>query len=221
MGLNGVGKTTLFNTIAQLNRADSGKINMMDAPVDSYEPKQLAKKLGYLLQSLSYEFPQTVEEFCINGLYPHINRWEMVSDKHKESIRQALKLTGLNGFEKRLIHTLSGGEKRRLEICGLLIQNPLIWLLDEPVNHLDLHRQIQMMDILMKSARKNNGSTISILHDPNLVSRYCSHVLMLTGEGQYKSGDIQTLFDEDNLSALFKHNIKAIKHEDKTFFLAE
>lgn len=221
MGLNGVGKTTLFNTLAGLIQADSGSICIQGQTIESYEPRILAKKLGYLLQSLAYEFPQTVEEFCINALHPHINRWERLSEAHHANILQALEDTGLDGFQKRLVYTLSGGEKRRMEITGLLLQKPLIWLLDEPVNHLDLHQQLQMMDTLLNKANQDNGSTISILHDPNLAARYCTHVLMLMHDGQYKIGETQTLFNEENLSALFNHRINVIKHEEKTFFMAD
>ena len=219
MGLNGIGKTTLFNSLAGLFEVDNGSISLLDKPLASYHPRSLAKQLGYLLQSLSYEFPQTVREFCINALYPHINRWESLSEEHLATIQNALKLTDLENFQNRLINTLSGGEKRRMEIAGLLIQKPRIWLLDEPVNHLDLHHQLQMMQTLVNSANKHNGATISIMHDPNLAARYCSHVLMLMGNGQYEIGETERLLNEENLSSLFHHPINAVLLKGKTFFL--
>ena len=221
MGLNGVGKTTLFNTIAGLSEAEAGNISLLNKAINLYEPQSRAQLLGYLLQSLSYEFPETVWEYGINALHPHVNRWENLSLRHHDSVKQALELTGLSSFHDRLVNTLSGGEKRRLEISGLMVQNPLLWLLDEPVNHLDLHHQLQMMELLVKSADARNGATISILHDPNLVARYCSHVLMLLGNGNYALGETQNLLNEEYLSELFQHPVNAIKHKGKLLFIAE
>lgn len=221
LGLNGAGKTTLLNTLSGLYKATSGQIFIQNKPLKEWTHKELAQQLGYLFQSLPHDFPQTVYEFCTDTLHPFIDRWQNISKKQHQQIATALSQTGLSDFQKRLIETLSGGEKRRTEIAGLLLQNPKLWLLDEPVNHLDLQHQISMMEIIIEAARKRSGSVISIFHDPNLARRFCTHILLLQGDGKVRSGITEEILTADNLTEIYQHPVINISENDRTAFIAD
>jgi iron complex transport system ATP-binding protein len=221
LGLNGAGKTTLLNTLAGLHKPSSGQIRILNKPLEDWSPREMARQLGYLFQSLPHEFPQTVNEFCADALHPYIGHWQNISIEQQQLISLALKQTDLNDFHQRLISTLSGGEKRRTEIAGLLVQNPRLWLLDEPVNHLDLHHQINMMEILIEAARRKSGSIISIFHDPNLARRFCTHILFLYGDGKHQSGIAEDILNADNLTKLYRYPVSKITEDGKSAFIVD
>ncbi len=83
---------------------------------------------------------------------------------------------------------LSGGEARRLAFASLIVQEPAILLLDEPTNHLDMKHQIRIMDHVEQQVANQHRSAMIALHDVNLAARYCSHILMLFGEGDWQAG---------------------------------
>ena len=221
LGINGAGKTTLLNSLIGLHKANAGDIVIDEKPLISYGANQLAKKVGYLFQHFDDSFPITVFDYCSNALHPQMNRWKNLSSKDLQLINSTLEKVGLSNFEKRLTNTLSGGEKRRVEIASLLIQKPNIWLLDEPVNHLDIHYQITMMELLINTAQENNGAVISVLHDANIALRFCTHILLLMNNGEHLLGPSEKLLTKEHLSNLYQHNIHVLNDHGKIAFLAD
>ena len=221
LGLNGIGKTTLLKTLAGFRQPDKGSIEVKGKSLNSYSRKQLAQILGFLFQELPHDFPQTLQEYCSNVFHPQLERWQGLTEEHRNRIAAALRQVDLDNLQQRLVNSLSGGEQRRAEIACLLLQNPDIWLLDEPLNHLDLHHQITMMQNLIQSARQKSGTVISILHDANLALRFCTHVLLLQGNGHHQTGISEQLLTSDNLTALYQHPVVAVKENGRTAFLAD
>jgi len=219
LGCNGSGKTTLLNTLAGLQEADTGELRVCGKPIEEYDSLELARLMGYLLQTMPDDFPQSVFEFCSTGLHPHKNRWQIVTKSDHQALSKILKQVDLANFETRSINSLSGGEKRRVEIANLLAQNPRIWLLDEPVNHLDIAHQLSMLELIIKQATSVNGAVISVLHDANLVERFCSHVLMIFKDGTYLAGDKSKLLNATNLSELFGVRMFEMQQENSRAFL--
>jgi iron complex transport system ATP-binding protein len=221
LGLNGVGKTTLLNTISGLHEATSGKILIQNKALDQWPQKALAQELGYLFQSLSHDFPQTVHEFCTDAMYPYINQWQNMSAHQLQIISDTLSVTEMTDKQDRLINSLSGGEKRRTEIAGLLVQNPRLWLLDEPVNHLDLRHQMHVMQVLIAAAQKRSGSAICIFHDPNLARRFCTHILLLKGNGNFETGITEKTLTAEKLTQLYQHTLIELQDNEKAAFIAD
>ena len=125
---------------------------------------------------------------------------------------------GLHGFENRDLQSLSGGEYQRMLIAMVMVQQPSIYLLDEPVNHLDWQHQHQVLEILTSLAADKNNSLIMALHDVNLAARYCSHCLMIFDNGRIESGETTSLLNTDNLKNLYHTPIVYIEsHSGKLF----
>ena len=109
--------------------------------------------------------------------------------------RTALREVGLDAsFEPRLASTLSGGERRRVALATLLAQAVPLLILDEPTTHLDLHQQIALLDLL---AGLSGHTVIMSLHDVNLAVRYCTHTLLIFGDGQCCAGPTATMLTAD------------------------
>lgn len=218
LGINGVGKTTLLHTLAGLRSPAAGEIFVEGSSLAGMTRKRVAKKIGLLTQLSEDPFPSTLLETALIGRHPYLERlaWESADD---EAIAQrALAEVGLGGMHDRLAHTLSGGERRLLALATLLTQNPPLYLLDEPSNHLDLHQQIAVLDLLQERERSGTAM-IMVLHDVNLAMRYCSRVLLLYGDGETEQGDTGAVINEDRLSRLFRHSVVALPGRGRTVFM--
>jgi iron complex transport system ATP-binding protein len=218
LGANGAGKTTLLHILAGLRRADRGSIDVCGRELHHITRKQLAQQLGILFQDSEDSFPVTVLETVLGGRYPHKPFWSIYSHQDLKLSKAALMQVNLENMADRVVHTLSGGERRRLAIATLIVQSPLIWLLDEPTNHLDLHYQIALLDILDKEITNRKGAAIMVLHDVNLLTRFCTHALMIIGHDSHYSGTISEVITQENLSALYHHPVKQIVDGSKTFY---
>lgn len=187
LGRNGAGKTTLIHTFAGLRAPAQGEIRVMGRPLAGYRRRHLARLLGLVPQDDSEGFPTTVLDAVLAGRYPFLGFWNREQGGDLSRARNALRAMGLLGLASRSTSTLSGGERRRLALATLLTQDPPIALLDEPLGHLDLGHQKLVLETLRQ--RCTRGSTVLMsLHDPALARRYCSHLLLLLGDGEVIAG---------------------------------
>lgn len=214
LGVNGVGKTTLLHTLAGLRAPQQGEIRLNNQPISALPRRSVAKMLGLLLQDEVDPFPGTVLETVLMGRHPHLGHWQWESEQDIAIARGALQEVGLGNLESRQINTLSGGERRRLALATLLTQDPQLFLLDEPTNHLDPHHQIELLGLLSQRIFASENSIphtlLMILHDVNLATRYCDHMILLFGEGEVLCGPVEEVLNADCLARLYGHPMMAL-----------
>jgi len=203
LGTNGVGKTLTLHTLAGLREGRTQSVRVGGEPLDALPRKELAKRLGLLLQIQEDAFPQTVLDTALMGLYPHLKHWQWPGREEYACAHHALQVFDLAGLESRSVMTLSGGERERLALATLQVQNPLIWLLDEPMNHLDPHHQHTVMEHL-KSVSKTGRIVISTMHNPNHALHYADKVLMLYGQGEWEYGPAAELLQPSRLERIYQ-----------------
>lgn len=211
LGPNGAGKTTLLHTLAGLHPADAGNLYCSGKTLGSYAPKELARERGVLFQTELSGFPGTLFETVLAGRHPYLGSLGWESPEDLQQAARAIELAGLKGLENRNIHTLSGGERQRMEIATLLAQRPRLALLDEPNNHLDPGQQILMLRLLHAHFTRAGHALVMVLHDCNLALRFCDHLLLLKGDGDYLAGSTQELASIENLSWLYQHQVSLQK----------
>ncbi|HRJ25648.1 MAG TPA: ABC transporter ATP-binding protein, partial [Thauera sp.] len=121
------------------------------------------------------------------------------------------------------VHTLSGGERQRVAIAALLTQAPRLFLLDEPLNHLDLHHQIATLELFQRLVREpgTGRGSVMVLHDINLAARYADHIILLDGRGGVIAGDRDAVLRADLLGQAFGHPLRRIEHEGRVVFLPD
>ena len=217
LGMNGCGKTTLLHTLSGLLPSQAGNISINKISLDNLPRKEVAQQLGLLMQHQEDHFPGTVLESVLVGRHPHLKGWQWESEQDQKLALDTLNLVGLKNFAKRSILTLSGGERQRVALATLLVQQTKIRLLDEPVNHLDIHHQHEVMKILTSNI--DNIASLFVLHDVNLAVRYCDHALLLFGNGKTKHGLCSEVLNEKNLTALYQHPIQEISHKEQRWFI--
>ena len=219
LGVNGSGKTTLLHHLAGITVAMNGDISLNDTSLYKLSRKEVAQQLGLLLQHQEDHFPSTVLENILIGRHPHLKSWQWETEKDHQLALECLALVGLTGFSERSILTLSGGERQRVAVATLLAQQTKVRLLDEPVNHLDIHHQHDVMKIL--TTNNSDSANILVLHDVNLAVRYCDHALLIYGDGSTKHGICSEVLTEKYLSELYQHPLDEIKHNGQRWFLSQ
>ncbi|MGB2907927.1 MAG: LPS export ABC transporter ATP-binding protein [Candidatus Aminicenantaceae bacterium] len=158
LGRNGAGKTTTFHMIAGLQKPDSGSIHLDDSDISRYTSPQRAKVgITYLPQESSVFLKTSVE-----------NNLRMVlefSGRKKKDVKkiaaELLKELGLSDLARQSAHSLSGGERRRLEICRALVLDPKFLLLDEPFTGIDPLTVVDLQKIIIRLRSRGIGIILS------------------------------------------------------------
>ncbi|MEW5889154.1 MAG: ABC transporter ATP-binding protein [Pseudomonadota bacterium] len=219
LGRNGAGKTTLLHTLAGMRPPARGTVELCGVPLDAMDPRRAARLRGLLPQHHLDAFPSTVLETALAGRHPHLSRWAWEGPHDERIAREALAAVGLAEFAARDVHTLSGGERQRLAIAALLTQQPLLYLLDEPLAHLDLNHQIAVLNLLTERARTDGVGIVMVLHDINLALRYADRALLLSGEGGVREGPAGQVLNAAALSRAFGHPLRELSEGESRIFV--
>lgn len=219
LGRNGSGKTLTMHTFAGLRPATHGRVLVAGHDVATSKRRDIARRLALLPQHVDDIFPATVLDTAMIGRHPHIARfqWESVADV--EIGRAALASVDLDSLARRDVHTLSGGERRRLAIAQVLTQQPDVYLLDEPTNHLDPQHQLDTLRLFRKQADAG-VAVITALHDVNLAARYADRCLLLYGDGRWDIGPTSEVLDETRLSELYATAMESVSWRETRLFIA-
>lgn len=220
LGANGIGKTTLLHTLAGLRPVRDGDIFVDGISIHALDRKNVARKIGLLFQDSRDTFPATVMETVLGGRFPHLSPWRLETGEDRDMAAASLDLVGLSDLHYRQVNTLSGGERRRLALATLFTQSPDLFLLDEPTNHLDLHHQITLLNLVTERAGRNGGVFMS-LHDVNLVTRFCSHAVLMIDADTIITGPVKDVVDSDALSRLYRHSIREVTDNGRRYYFPE
>lgn len=204
LGKNGAGKSTLFLHLNGIFEPDEGLV-FIDGEELKYDKKSLLKfrqKVGIVFQNPDDQiFAPTVEEDVAFGPLNLGLSMEEVQDR----VEQALARVGMSGFEKKAPHHLSGGQKKRVAIAGILAMKPEVMVLDEPTAGLDPQGVVDLSKLL----RELNDEGITIListHEVDLVPNYANRVFVLVDGILIAEGTPKEIFSQPEI--LEKANLK-------------
>jgi len=221
LGRNGAGKSTLLSTLAGLRPPAAGTVLLDGEDAGLMPPRNAALRRAWLGQFQADPFGSTVLETALTGRHPHLGRWDWETRRDGELARSALTAVGLQGMEQRQIHTLSGGERQRLAIATLLTQAPPLYLLDEPLAHLDLNHQMAVLELFASAARDCGAGVVMVLHDPALAHRFCDRALLIHGDGRCDSGAVDAILNATTLSELYGYGLRQLEDGSHRCFIPE
>ena len=201
VGRTGCGKSTLVQQINALFHPLSGEVevdgylNSSDKKKRTKKNKELRKKVGLVFQFPEY---QLFEESVLKDVVFGPKNFGASKEEALAAAKEALALVGLDeSFYERSPFELSGGEKRRVALAGILACHPEYLIVDEPTAGLDPKGSQEMMDLFEDIHRK--GTTIILVtHDMNLVLRYCDRVLVLE-DGKLVADDKPSAFFQQDM----------------------
>lgn len=175
LGPNGSGKSTLIRSLAGLFPASGHRIQIAGTSLCQFPRRHLARKLAFVPQHAEADNELSVIDIVRLGRTPHRSAFSRWRDADNHAVQEALTQMQLNSLVSRPWQRLSGGERQRCQIARALAQKPDILLLDEPVNHLDIQFQLELMRLITALP----VTVVIALHDLNLAARYCQHLVIL------------------------------------------
>ncbi|MDI9495239.1 MAG: ABC transporter ATP-binding protein [Bacillota bacterium] len=212
LGPNGSGKTTLLKSIFGLLKYE-GAIYFGTENVTNMNRDEKAKLMSYLPQ-MDVEFSMLkVLEMVLLGRLPDLK--QRISDEDLNAVMETLEALNIKELATRNFGELSGGQKKLVFIAQTLVRDPKIILLDEPVNSLDLQKQLELCDLLQNIVERKNISIIVVLHDINLAARYARRLFVIDGNGSlYSSGTPKEVVTETMLREVYGV-IATLNYDDK------
>ena len=198
LGPNGAGKSTLLKVALGLIKPFSGNISVLGNSFIN-----VRKQVAYVPQreSIDWDFPITAAEVVLMGRYGRLGLFGRLRKADREAAISALELVGMGSFAQRQISQLSGGQQQRLFLARALLQNPDIFLLDEPFTGVDLATEKTIMTLLRR--QRDLGKTILIVHhDLPTVEEYFDWVLLLNTR-LIDCGPVSQVFHRKNLAHAF------------------
>jgi iron(III) transport system ATP-binding protein len=161
LGPSGCGKTTILRAIAGFEPVRSGQIFLSGQLVSSPDVMTPTenRRVGMVFQEYAL-FPHLrVQDNIAFGLR------HLVRSERAAMVEEMLRLTGLEGFERRYPHELSGGQQQRVALARALVRNPVVLLLDEPFSNLDPDMTGRMRQELHDLLRRTKTTTVLVTHD--------------------------------------------------------
>lgn len=174
LGPNGAGKSTLLLNLAKVLEGE-GVIELSGESLKKKKRTELVREIGVVFQYPDDQLfmPTVFDDVSFGPLSMGLTESEVNS-----RVREALDAVGLNGFETRLSHSLSFGEKKKVALATVLSMKPNILLLDEPTSNLDLRSRREIIDVINKL--KKEGRTIILsTHDVSVVSEVVDRIYIL------------------------------------------
>ena len=187
LGPNGSGKSTLLKVLGGLLRPTGGAVWLDDDDVHAMGRRRLARRLALLPQHPVAPAGLGVRQLVAYGRYPYIARFGKFGDTDRRIISDVMQRCELNNLAERPAGELSGGERQRAWIAMALAQQPRVLLLDEPLSHLDINHQLEVMDLLQQFNRDHALTVAIVLHDINLAARFCDRLAVIR-EGRLGAG---------------------------------
>ena len=223
LGPNGAGKSTLFLHFNGILSPSTGSV-IIDGVTVKYNKKdlmQIRQKVGIVFQNPDDQLfaPTVLEDVAFGPMNMGLPKEEV-----EARVKEALLRVGMEGFENKPPHHLSGGQKKRVAIAGILAMKPKIMVLDEPTSGLDPKGASQILRLLYKL--NNEGITIVIsTHDVDLVPLYASKVYIISEGKIIKEGtapevfeDVKTIRGANLRLPRIAHLMEILEKEDKLPF---
>lgn len=179
VGPNGSGKSTLLSVMARLLKPMGGTVNLDGKALHAMPTREVARRLGLLPQSPLLPEGLTVYDLVSRGRYPHQGFLRQWTEADEEAVQHALTVTDTLEFAGRPVDSLSGGQRQRCWIAMALAQETPVILLDEPTTFLDLHYQVEVLDLLRHLTREHGRTIVAVLHDLNFALQYADRLIFL------------------------------------------
>lgn len=193
MGPNGVGKTTLLKCINMLLRPSSGSVYLDRKDLTCSSILEIAAQVGYVPQRIETS-RITAFDAILLGRHPYIGYTLSETDLQKTDA--AISRMGLQNLALQFINEMSGGELQKVAIARALVQEPRVMLLDEPTSNLDLHNQVEILQVMKQVTREHEMAVVMTMHDLNMAFRFIDRFLFVKNGEIFACGNKEEITGE-------------------------
>lgn len=216
LGPNGAGKSTLLKVMSGELSPSVGSVTWLNQPLAEWNVNALAKSRGVLNQKSHISAPLENSEVVMMGRYPHFKHQPGREDY--AIVDKALNKTGTLPLKEKQYQVCSGGEQQRLHVARVWSQlygaptaTPKLFLLDEPLNNLDVSHQHNMMQLALDFAHAGNV-VVAVMHDINLAAMYMNRLLFMKQGELIADGHPNAIITSELLETVYDYPMHVIEH---------
>lgn len=215
VGPNGAGKSTLLRLIAGVLSPDDGHILHDGDDLQRLARRERARRVAFVEQEWTEVDGLTARDVVELGRTPHQSLFAAgTSVADDVIIDDSLHRAGATLFADRLVSSLSGGERQKVNLARALAQQPQLLLCDEPTNHLDVHAQLTSLALLHDLSR-DGITVVAALHDLNHAAQYADHVIVLADGVVRVAGTPDEVLTPDCLRAVWGVEADVLQHKGR------
>jgi cobalt/nickel transport system ATP-binding protein len=207
IGANGAGKSTLFKHFNGILRPTSGTVLVHGEPVTQKNIREVRKFVGLVFQNADDQiFSPTVEQDVAFGPMNLGLDAETVSHR----VEEALAMVGIEHLKERVPHHLSGGEKKRVAIAGVIAMEPQVIVLDEPTAGLDPRGVKDLISVINALAREYGITVIFSTHDVSLIPEVADYLYVMHRGTIVAEGGVSDVFADPELLGSVRLDVPVI-----------
>ncbi len=207
IGANGAGKSTLFKHFNGILRPTSGTVLVHGEPITQKNIREVRKFVGLVFQNADDQiFSPTVEQDVAFG--PMNLGLDAETVNHR--VDEALAMVGIEHLRERVPHHLSGGEKKRVAIAGVIAMEPQVIVLDEPTAGLDPKGVKDLVGVINALAREYGITVIFSTHDVSLVPEVADHLYVMHRGSIVAEGRVSDVFADLELLSSVRLDVPVI-----------
>ena len=199
LGANGVGKSTLLRTLSAFQPKIQGEIMIGGRDLSDWTDKELSRLIGVVLTEKPDVRNMTVRELVSLGRSPYTGFWGTYSKEDLQIVDEAISLVGIDLLSRRMVHTLSDGERQKVMIAKALAQQTPVIYLDEPTAFLDYPSKVEVLQLLRRISREAGKTIFLSTHDVELALQLADVVWLMTRGGRMAIGSPKTLAKQGDL----------------------
>ncbi|KXB06561.1 hypothetical protein AKJ52_02060 [candidate division MSBL1 archaeon SCGC-AAA382C18] len=215
IGPNASGKSTFLRTIDRVIEPKGGSVFLNQQDIENLDKEDIAKEMSLVPQEFSTNYSFSVLKIVTMGRTPHLGPLEMEDGEDMTIVKEAMEMTDTWELADRSFTELSGGEKQRVIIAKALAQEPSVLLLDEPINHLDINNQLEVLALIKSLSEKGEKTVISTFHDLNIAARYCDSLILLHDKNIHAQGSPEEVLSEENIKEVYGTDV-AVRRRPET-----
>ncbi|MDD1652296.1 MAG: ATP-binding cassette domain-containing protein [Methanomicrobiales archaeon] len=207
IGANGAGKSTLFKCFNGIFTPTSGQVLIRGEPITKENLREVRKFVGLVFQNPDDQvFSPTVEQDVAFG--PMNLGLDPETVHHR--VHEALQLVGIEDLAHRVPHHLSGGEKKRVAIAGLIAMEPEVLVLDEPTAGLDPRGIRELIEVVNNLSRKFGMTIIFSTHDVSVIPEVADYLYVMAKGRFVAQGTVEEVFDQPELLASVRLDVPVL-----------
>jgi len=219
LGTNGTGKSTLLRTLARIQPALSGSVNINGVDLEQLSQMELARQLGVVLSERVMVGALTARRVVELGRYPYWDWAGRMTQSDHDVVDWAIEAVGASHLASRDSTSLSDGERQRFMIARALAQEPSILLLDEPTAFLDVPSRVELMGLLRRLARDEQLAIVVSTHDLELALRMADTLWLIAPGNKLTAGTPEDIIFAGDVAEAFQAESIRFHPEERTFRL--
>jgi ABC-type Mn2+/Zn2+ transport system ATPase subunit len=218
IGPNGAGKTTLLNVIAGFERFE-GDLRLFGRPETWKRSRETRLRIGYVPQMFQIDpaFPILAFEAVMTGAIGRIGIFRSPGGREKERAVRLMKMMRVWHLAERPLGQLSGGERQKVSLARVILQEPDILLMDEPTASLDIAVQREVLKLVDEIQKKENLTLLFVTHDFNMLPDGLRRALLLDNGRTIFDGKVDEALSGKTLSELFGYPLETFKRNGRRF----